>query len=342
MKSLLRVLPVVACVTALLTGCVVDRTGSSGSYLMKARLDALRERSQTIDKDLARERSRVDRIEERASEARRRYADAGASVQAMMEDLAYLRGDIAALKDELARSGALSEDTDYRLTALEAQLAHVEGELLDELAGYEEAPLPPPPPPPEDPPASDTDTDTDTSSAPDEVPGDEEDGEADSAESDAEESSSGSDPVVVPPSESGDSTTEEEAGPSVDQVLFGEGQALYAEGRWRDAGRKFLKVRKKHPDSPHVLESQFLLSMCLYELERYKDALNEFQRVVDANASAELSARSMYMQGLCFVGLGTAEDKEAAEVFFSDVIAKWPGSTWATRSKERLEELGAS
>ena len=82
--------------------------------------------------------------------------------------------------------------------------------------------------------------------------------------------------------------------------------------------------------------------MCLYELKRYKDALSEFQRVVDARASSELSAHSMYMQGMSFLKLGTVEDREAAQIFFGDVVKNWPKSSWAKKAKKKLGELSAN
>ena len=130
--------------------------------------------------------------------------------------------------------------------------------------------------------------------------------------------------------------------PTPDVALFNEGKALYEQGKWRDAGRRFLKIRKKHSKSKFALEAQFLLSMCLYKLERFKDALSEFQRVIDANGSAELSSHSMYMQGMSFQRLGTKEDIDAARIFYGDVVANWPKSSWAEKAKKKLGELGAN
>ena len=295
---------------ALLSGCVIDHTGRSGSYLLKSRMDTLRDKNRGLEQDVGRERGRVDRIEERASQARRRYADAGASVQALMEDLSYLRGDVAAVKDELGRRGTLSEDMDFRLSGLEGQLVHVEDALVLGLDGYNLAPvvMPAPVVSPKNP--------SPTSSSESSLPGGAGAGgptdgpgepagakpEAGSVAGPAE--SSGPTPVEAPAAESkvaasvdgtpragggGSDVAAEEVQveplpPGPAEVLFGEGKALYAQGKWRDAGRRFLKIRKKHSSSEHVLESQFLLSMCLFELQRYKDALSEFQKVIDSTA----------------------------------------------------------
>jgi len=326
-----------------LSGCVIDHTGQSGTFLLKSHMDTMRDKNRALEQDLARERGRVDRIEQRSSEARRRYADAGASVQALMEDLAYLRGDVASVKDELQRRGSLSEDMDFRLSGLEGQLVHVEDALIEGIEGYRLAPVVMPstnPPSKESstslPQAAPLQPTTETSSAGDpasiaeSVP---------AAQSEAVAKSADSASRSQPNQASGEEVMVEAAPPGPAEVLFIEGRELYDQGKWRDAGRRFLKIRKKHSSSDRALEAQFLLSMCLYELSRYKDALSEFQKVIDSRGSIELSAHSMYMQGMSFMKLGTAEDREAAEIFFGDVAANWPKSSWAKQAKKKLGSL---
>jgi TolA-binding protein len=334
----------------LLSGCVIDHTGRSGTFLLKSRMDMLRDKNRSLEQDLGKERARVDRIEQRSSEARRRYADAGASVQALMEDLAYLRGDVASVKDDLGRSGSLSQDMDLRLSGLEGQLVHVEDALVAGLDGYKLAPVVMPPlesnpqPPsegdPADPPPVAPGAETQAESAAGELEG------APSAGSSETPDVTASGPDLsqtaegaAPASTSGEEAQVAAAPPGPAEVLFAEGRTLYESRKWRDAGRRFLKIRKKHSSSAHALEAQFLLSMCLYELLRYKDALSEFQKVIDARGSTELSAHAMYMQGMSFVKLGTAQDLEAAEIFFADVAANWPKSSWAKKARKKLGTL---
>jgi TolA-binding protein len=334
----------------LLSGCVIDHTGRSGTFLLKSRMDMLREKNRALEQDLGKERARVDRIEQRASQARRRYADAGASVQALMEDLAYLRGDVASVKDDLGRRGSLSQDMDFRLSGLEGQLVHVEDALFAGLDGYQLAPVFMPPLEPNPQSASEPGPTDPSSVAPSSS------GPASEAESAARAPDGGtsagssetaavvaslSEPaeVAAPAPTSGEEVQVAAAPPGPAEVLFAEGRKLYESRKWRDAGRRFLKIRKKHSSSEHALEAQFLLSMCLYELLRYKDALSEFQKVIDARGSTELSAHAMYMQGRSFVKLGTAQDREAAEIFFADVRANWPKSSWAKKARKQLEAL---
>lgn len=337
----------------LLSGCVIDHTGRSGTYLLKSRMEMLRDKNRALEQDLGKERARVDRIEERSSQARRRYADAGASVQALMEDLAYLRGDVASVKDDLGRRGNLSQDMDFRLSGLEGQLVHVEDALVAGLDGYKLAPMVMPPLEPSPQPASERGPTGPASPDPSSLAPE---AEADSTAGDpgAAKSAGSSETAAVVASGATSSQTTDVAAPAPApeeevqvaapppgpaEVLFTEGRKLYESRKWRDAGRRFLKIRKKHSSSEHALEAQFLLSMCLYELVRYKDALSGFQKVIDARGSSEFSAHAMYMQGMSFVKLGTAEDREAAEIFFGDVAANWPKSSWAKKAKKKLGAL---
>ena len=64
---------------ALLSGCVVDRTGRSATYLLEDKVDGNRQRVVRMQKDLALQVSRVDDMEQRAANARQRLADSGAA-----------------------------------------------------------------------------------------------------------------------------------------------------------------------------------------------------------------------------------------------------------------------
>jgi TolA-binding protein len=74
-------------------------------------------------------------------------------------------------------------------------------------------------------------------------------------------------------------------------------------------------------------------------MERYKGAITEFQKVIIRDERSDWAARSMYMQAVSFEELGTEEDKDAARVFYSEVVSLYPGSEHATQAKERLDAL---
>lgn len=302
-------------------GCVIDRTGQSASYLLRSKLDVTRERTRDLETDLAAERGRVDAIEDRAAEARRRYADSGATVQALMEDLTYLRGQISDFQHQLEQTGQLTSDLEFQLMTMEVRMGHIEGQLVQKVPDYEMAPLmfeePEPEPTPEgEEPAPEEDIIVE-SGALREVP-DEEVGEG----------------VVSDPSEEVPvlEVSEEEA-------MFRSALALYQKGSFRKAGGRLEAFLSAHPDSEWWLEGQFLVGQCMFEMERYKGAITEYQQVIVRDETSEWAARSMYMQAVSFERLGTEEDKDAARVFYSEVVSLYPGSEQAAQAKERLDAL---
>jgi tol-pal system protein YbgF len=303
-------------------GCVVDRTGTSGSYLLRSKLDVTRERTRDLETDLAAERGRVDAIEARAAEARRRYADSGATVGALMEDLTYLRGQLSDVQHQLQENGQLTSDMEFQLLTMEVRLGHIEGQLVEKVPDYEMAPLMFEDPEPE--------------------PTSEPDGEGDAPEGDD---------VIVPSSaDSGAADADDAPGlaaleePTAEEVsdeeaMFRSALDLVQKGSYRKAGGRLDGFLEAYPTSDWWLEAQFLVGQCMFEMERYKGAITEFQKVIIRDERSDWAARSMYMQAVSFEELGTEEDKDAARVFYSEVVSLYPGSEHATQAKERLDAL---
>ncbi len=110
-------------------GCVIDKTSRSASYLLQERADNTRQRVHTMEKDIALQATRVDDMEERAANARRRLADSGATLETFLEELQGLRGEVEDLRHDLGQSREDSGAVSFRLAALEARLTHMEKEL---------------------------------------------------------------------------------------------------------------------------------------------------------------------------------------------------------------------
>jgi tol-pal system protein YbgF len=68
-----------------LTGCVIDRTRQSASFLLRAELNGTRDRARALEKDLLRERQRIDAMQHKASDARKRIAESGATLESFLE-----------------------------------------------------------------------------------------------------------------------------------------------------------------------------------------------------------------------------------------------------------------
>ncbi len=317
-------------VVALLAGCGLDHTGRSASYLMDARIDANRDRSRSIERDVQVERTRVDDIEERAANARRMLADSGATLETFLAELQQIRGDLAELKHTLEEKDKLTSDVDFRLTTLELTISHVMTEL---------------------------------DVAPPSMLGATYSGETGLGSMEPEPAEEGSDPggevidgvdVEPAPPEPAPPTSEETLSLTKDvgadlpaestgkeDAEFGAGLVDFKDGAWEAAGGRLQKFVMRYPDSKWWLQAQFLVGQCLYELGRYKPAITEYQQVIEKDESSQWAARSMFMQGMAFQELGTAEDIDAAKVFFSELVRLYPDRPEAERAKARLEALDA-
>ena len=337
--TILRLL-LAALVVGSLSGCVIDKTSRSASYLMQERIDNNRTRVHTLEKDIAVTATRVDDMEERAANARRRLADSGATLETFLEELQSLRGEVADLRHDLGQSREDAGAVNFRLAALEARLTHMEKEL--DIT----PPLILPPMPAEEPAEADSGTSEGGDAA---DAGD----VADAGASEPAEVPPVEDPPDEPAGEPTAAVTEPEGGlgasegivmederPSEEDALFQSALVLVKKKDWEKAGSRLQRFLRDHPDGEHAVEAQFLIAQCLFELERYKGAITTWQKVIERDEDGPWAPKSMFMQGLSFEELGTKEDLEAARVFFAELVRLYPDAPDAERAKTRLEVLG--
>lgn len=309
------------CLGTLSSGCVVDRTGQSASYILQDRVESNRLRLHTMEKDLALSVTRVDDMEERAANARQRLADSGATLETFLEELQALRGEAADLSHQLGENRGTMGAVEFRLGALEARLTHMEKELD----------ITPPLILPS-------------------MPGDE--GEA--ADEGGAASSDETRAATVPAADSGekeelvslgkpsdDEVLVRSAEPSEEDILFQQALVLMKKKDWEKAGSRLQKFLRNYPDNPRAIESQFLTGQCLFELGRYKAAITTFQKAIELDEKSSFAARAMFMQALSFEELGTDDDIEASKVFFAELVRLYPDSDDASRAKRKLEAPGA-
>ena len=321
-----RVFLVAAFMSLVLTGCAIDRTGRSGSRLLQIEVDSARDRARVLEKDLARERDRIDAMQHRASDARKRIAESGATLESFLEELMRVRGELSTAGHSADRSRQFVEDLDLRISQLELRYGRLERALL-------EAEL----------------VDSETLAAERSLSlaegGDEQPGpgaiEVQRAESaqDPLASDSGiagaSSPVV---SQDSASVGVEAGGPvaaktasdrppeSADDVqgkLFQRALLLIQEQQWDAAGTALQKFIKAHPESRWRMEAEYLLGECLFQLGRYRSAVRQYQRVVDGDDEGQWAARALLRQAGCFKALSRVSEMR---IFLEDLIRLYPQS----------------
>lgn len=320
---------------ALLSGCVVDRTGRSATYLLEDKVDGNRERVVRMQKDLALQVSRVDDMEQRAANARQRLADSGATLETFLYELQALRGEVADLSYRLDENKGSMGAVEFRLAAMEARLSHMEKEL--DIT----PPLILPPVQPEEPaPRRDGAVPPATGRTPREEPTDGApgaDAEGDAFDPDDE----GEDEVVAELARPADAEIlMEDAQPSEDELQFQQGLVFMKKKDWEKAGSTLQRFVKDNPTHPRAIEAQFLVGQALFELGRYKPAITQYQKAIEMDETSDFAPRAVFMQALSFEELGSADDVEAAKVFFGELIRLYPDAPDADRARRKLEALG--
>ena len=318
-------------------GCAIDKTRRSVTFTMQQDIDTSKERSREIEKDLGRERDRIDAMEDRTANASKRLADSGATLETFLDELTAIRGELSALQFGLKQGARFDEDVNLRLAGIEFQVAHMAQELgvTPATMPMGRAPAPVAPPPKEAGGPVDAPVDVTSGVAGGEVAAD-----------------PASDPAVDPvdddPADDDAVAVAIEAPADADDEFI-TAVALVQQSKWDEAGALLQKYLRKNRDSEHYLEAQFLVGQCLFELQRFKNAITEFQKVIEAEdkvvrkgATALWAPRAMFMQGRAFEELGTKQDLEAAALFFDELVRLYPAAADAERARRRLEVLDAN
>lgn len=102
-------------------------------------------------------------------------------------------------------------------------------------------------------------------------------------------------------------------------------------GAARAVARRFITDNPKHE---RVAEAYYRVAESYQNESAYADAAAAFQDVVDKYPQSTWAPWSMLRQGECFDALGR---KDAAKLFWQDVVAKYPKSKAAKEAKAHLD-----
>jgi tol-pal system protein YbgF len=90
-----------------------------------------------------------------------------------------------------------------------------------------------------------------------------------------------------------------------------------------------------NPKSDRVPEAYYRIAAAWQKEGAYKDAAAAYQLVVDKYKDTSWTPWAMLRQGECFAALGR---RDAAEIFWNDVVRSYPKSKAAKEAKTRLAE----
>lgn len=98
----------------------------------------------------------------------------------------------------------------------------------------------------------------------------------------------------------------------------------------------FREVVQKYPDSPEAANAQFQIGEALYQQGKFREAIPEYQKLIATYKSSQRLADAYYAQGACYQALNQTAN---AKNMFETVKRLFPGSLPAMMADQKLQNL---
>lgn len=283
--------------------CVLDRTGQSGTDAIRRELILHDQQISTLETDATDATRRLVQVEEVTRTLGQDQLDRLETLESIRQEVASLRGDVDVLVHETdvrnEAADGFQVDTDARLRVLEARVQNLERTLG----------VKPP------------DTSAITAGT----------GTAGTA------STAGTTGTATASTNPTASTTEAttSAAPSTPDEFFALIETNLQDGNntaARSVAQRFLQDNPTHNRAP---EAQYRIAESFQNEKKYKEAAASYQVVVDKYKDSSWAPWAMLRQGECFDSLGR---RDAAELFWNDLIRLYPKSKAAKEAKTYLSQ----
>ncbi|MFY9584805.1 MAG: tol-pal system protein YbgF, partial [Candidatus Acidiferrales bacterium] len=126
--------------------------------------------------------------------------------------------------------------------------------------------------------------------------------------------------------------------PSAD-LLYSNGLRDLAGGKYDLARQEFLDYLKYYPDTDLASNAQFYLGEIDYTQKQYKEAVGEYDKVLQNYPKSFKLAAARLKKGMALTELG---QKAGAIREFREVVRRFPGTDESRRASAKLRELGAT
>ncbi len=147
-------------------------------------------------------------------------------------------------------------------------------------------------------------------------------------------------PINVPPRPTDSAaadTTGKALPPGVDcQTLYDDSFVSIRRGQYDDAIKGFNDYLKYCGTQELAPDAHYWIGESLYSLEKYKDAIAEFDIVVKNYAASKKQSSAIYKMARCYEELGQKKD---ARALYKKIVDDYPNTLEASQSKEKLKEL---
>ena len=117
-------------------------------------------------------------------------------------------------------------------------------------------------------------------------------------------------------------------------ALFDAGVNSYNARQYGSAERSFRDFLKNYPDHSQTAEAQYYLAECDFQRNEFPAAALAYDVVIKKYPKSSSAPNAYYKQGICFSKMG---QKEAARARMQELISKFPNSPEAARAKSFLK-----
>jgi len=125
--------------------------------------------------------------------------------------------------------------------------------------------------------------------------------------------------------------------PSAD-VLYSSALRDFTGGKYDLARQQFQDYLKYYPDTDLASNSQFYLGEILYREKKYREAITEYDKVLDDYPRSFKLAAARYKKGLALLELG---QRSSAMRELREVVRRHPGTEEERSARAKLRDLGA-
>ncbi|MEA1991242.1 MAG: tol-pal system protein YbgF [Thermodesulfobacteriota bacterium] len=118
--------------------------------------------------------------------------------------------------------------------------------------------------------------------------------------------------------------------------LYQQALDLIKQKNYKDAKNTLRTYIEKHPHGKRVANAYFWMGECEYNIQRFEEAILEYQKVISRYPKSNKVPDSLLKQGMAFAKLG---DNESAKIVLNKLIKKYPKSPQASVAKKKLARI---
>jgi tol-pal system protein YbgF len=118
--------------------------------------------------------------------------------------------------------------------------------------------------------------------------------------------------------------------------LYQQALDLIKQEKYKDAKNTLNTYIEKHPHGERVANAYFWMGECEYNLQRFEEAILEYQKVISRYPESNKVPDSLLKQGIAFAKLG---DNESAKIVLNKLIKNYPKSPQVSIAKKQLTRI---